>query len=526
MRFFNTAGACNPTDHYMLAPEGRLPELDELIARKSYFVVHAPRQTGKTTSMKALAKRLTAEGTYAGLYLSCERARAFPEDIAAAERSIWTALEDAALYALPEPLRPPPVSAPAGSLLNRGLAQWAQHCAKPLVLVFDEIDAVEGVSLKSVLSQLRDGYLSRDAAPFPHSLILCGVRDVRDYKVASGGGLPQLGSSSPFNIKMESLRLGNFSEAEVRQLYAQHTAETGQPFTEAALEAAWKYSCGQPWLTNALAYQIISKMRVPRATPIDTDHMAEAKERLIKARQTHLDSLLARLQEGRVRRVLEPIIAGSLPAAPTFNDDFSYVVDLGLVEPDKPPRIANAIYQEVILRLLADTAESSVTVDPRAYVTAEGRLDMTKLLEDFAEFWRQHGEILARGIGYQEAAPHLVLMGWLHRIVNGGGFIEREVGIGTERIDLLIRWPYTDTDGQRVWQTEALEIKAFRDRDKGKSPMNKGLAQLDSYLQRLGLSHGTLAFFDDRTKAPDIAERTRIEQKTMPSGRFITLLLG
>ena len=46
-RFFNTAGPCVAADHYMLPPMRRLPEVRGLIDEKRYFVLHAPRQSGK-----------------------------------------------------------------------------------------------------------------------------------------------------------------------------------------------------------------------------------------------------------------------------------------------------------------------------------------------------------------------------------------------------------------------------------------------------------------------------------------------
>lgn len=59
-RWFNTAGPCNPKDHCMLPTERRLGDLRTLIERKAYFVVHAARQSGKTTAMLHLASQLTA----------------------------------------------------------------------------------------------------------------------------------------------------------------------------------------------------------------------------------------------------------------------------------------------------------------------------------------------------------------------------------------------------------------------------------------------------------------------------------
>jgi DNA polymerase III delta prime subunit len=524
MRRFNVAGPCNPERHYMIPPERRLPGAVELVERGAYFALHAPRQTGKTTTMKALARRLTAEGRHAALYFTCEEGRAFPENIVEANKVVAGAIEAAARLDLPESLRPPPrIDADAGGYVRAQLARWAGVCPRPLVLIFDEIDAMGGHSLESILGQLRAGYDTRPSAA-PWSVILCGMRDVRDYKIASGGGPVRLGSSSPFNIKEASLRLGSFAEPEVRELYAQHTAETGQPFADDALARAWELTEGQPWLVNALAREIVEEMKIPPSEPITAAHLDTAKERVIHARATHLDSLLARLQEDRVQRVLEPILAGELTLNPTFDADFEYVVDLGLVAPDRPVRIANPIYREVIVRVLAAPAEALVTATSRTYTGPDGRLDLSRLLHDFAEFWRENGDILATRMPYPEVAPQLVLMAWLHGIVNGCGLIEREVGVGRKRIDLSIRWPFTDAAGKRATQREAIELKVWRDRDKRGDPTTQGLVQIDDYLAKLGLPEGTLVVFDARSKAPPIEDRTRFEERTTPSGRRVTLL--
>jgi hypothetical protein len=444
--------------------------------------------------------------------------------VSAAERAVWGSIEDAARLDMPEPLRPPArVDADTGLFLGAQLTRWAQSCPRPLLLIFDEIDALVGNSLISVLSQLRAGFPDRPTA-FPWSVALCGMRDVRDYKAASGGGPVRMGSSSPFNIKEESLRLGSFTEAELRALYGQHTTETGQPFTEEALARAFELTQGQPWLVNALAREVVEKLSVPRSEPITAAHLDAAKERVILERATHLDSLLARLAEPRVRRVLEPILAGDLPYQDPLNDDYQYVTDLGLIAPDPPVRIANPIYREIILRVLAGSAERAVLADPRSFVGKEGRLDMDRLLQSFADFWREHGEILAGHVEYAEVAAQLVFMAYLHRIVNGGGFIDREVGIGRKRIDLLVRWPFTDARGERALQRAAFELKVWRDRDKKGDPLGQGLTQLDDYLARLGLDEGVLVIFDGRSAAAPIEARTRFEQAQTPSGRQVTVL--
>ncbi|HEY3358527.1 MAG TPA: AAA family ATPase [Polyangia bacterium] len=521
VRFFNTAGPCDPARHYMLPAAQRLPAARPLIDQLGYFVVHAPRQTGKTTTLRALARDLTAEGTFAALHFSCETGAPAGDDYAEAQRAVLAAMRRGSEAQLAPELRPPAwPDAPASDLLGAALAAWARACPRPLVLVFDEIDALTGASLSSVLRQLRAGYADRPGA-FPAAVVLCGLRDVRDYKAASGGDASRLGTASPFNVKIESLRLGNFSADEVRALYAQHTADTGQAFTDEAVAHAFALTQGQPWLVNALAREVLEKMGIDPPIPITADHVEQAKERLIVARQTHLDSLVARLMEPRVRGVLEPVIAGAIEAGDAYQDDLQFVRDLGLVATDNPVRIANPIYREVIVRVLASGVEAVLPLEPRRFVGADGRLDLTALLEEFAAFWREHGEVLAGQLPYHEVAPQLVLMAFLQRVVNGGGYVDREYGVGRGRIDVLVRWPY-QVGGRREWQREALELKVWA---KGRpDPLARGLVQLDEYLARLGLTRGVLVIFDRRPEAGAIETRTRFEEACSAAGRAVTVL--
>ncbi|WP_239373565.1 ATP-binding protein [Frankia sp. Cj5] len=521
-RWFNTAGPCLPAFHYMIPASLRLPEAPGLVEQLGYFVVHAPRQTGKTTALRALAEELTAMGDYAALHFSCELGEAAGDDYGAAQRGLLHEVSRRAKAALTPELRPPQwPDAPDADLLTTALAAWARSCPRPLVLFFDEIDALRGQSLISVLRQLRAGYNERPDG-FPASVALCGLRDVRDYKVASGGDPNRLGTASPFNIKVKSLRVGDFSPEEVRELYGQHTTETGQQFAPEAVDRAIELTAGQPWLVNALAREIVEELAIPATERITLDHVETAKERLILERATHLDSLAARLVEPRVRRVVEPIMAGTLAQLDPYDDDLQYVRDLGLVASTHPLRIANPIYHEVIARVLGANVEANVVADPRNFVLPDGRFDIGMLLREFAEFWREHGEVLTAGMVYHEVAPQLVLMGYLQRVVNGGGHVEREYGIGRGRIDLLVRWPYRSSDGKRRWQREAIELKVWR---KGEpDPLTRGLTQLDGYLNRLGLDTGVLVVFDRRPDATAITDRTTFHQATTPSGHAVTLL--
>ncbi|MEZ4313160.1 MAG: hypothetical protein R3F14_34510 [Polyangiaceae bacterium] len=221
-----------------------------------------------------------------------------------------------------------------------------------------------------------------------------------------------------------------------------------------------------------------------------------------------------------MRRILEPLVtSGELRLDDTYNDDVSYVSDLGLVL-TRPLRIANPIYKEVIVRVLASGAEDVVRDDPRSFVLPDGRLAFRKMMRAFSRFWREHGEILATHMPYPEAGPQLVLMAFMQRIVNGGGYIDREYGIGRRRIDLLVRFPYTRKDGTRAEQRRAVEVKVWR---KGETnPLAKGLAQMDGYLGGLGMKRGTLVIFDARARLA--RKRVRQEDAVTRRGRRVRVM--
>ncbi|NET61386.1 MAG: AAA family ATPase, partial [Symploca sp. SIO2E6] len=323
-KWFNTAGPCKADIHYMLSPLARLPQLERLIEQQGYFVIHAPRQTGKTTAMLALAEQLTATGQYTAVMLSVEVGAAFPHDPGTAEAAILNAWSNAAKFRLPSDLQPPLwPQAPPGQRLGAALSEWANHSPRPLVVFIDEIDALQDETLIAVLRQLRSGYPNRPQG-FPQALALIGVRDVRDYKVASGGS-NRLNTSSPFNIKLESLKLRNFTLTEVAQLYGQHTTETGQVFSSEAIQRSFELTQGQPWLVNALARQIVEVILPELQQTIRTDHVEQAKEILIQRQDTHLDSLASLLREEQVRAIIEPILAGQ-DLGNIANDDRQFLV--------------------------------------------------------------------------------------------------------------------------------------------------------------------------------------------------------
>ena len=304
------------------------------------------------------------------------------------------------------------------------LARWSRASPKPLVLLIDEIDALQGGSLLSALRQLRAGYRKRPGG-FPQSVVLCGMRDMRDYRMDSTG--------SPFNIVAKSLRLGDFSREETLALLGQHTAETGQAFTAEAQETVWEQTLGQPWLVNALAQEACFESAAgrDRSRAVTGGDIADARERLILSRVTHLDQLAYRLEEERVRQVIEPILAGGDESA-VADRDVEYARDLGLLAKDGPLRIANPVYAEVIPRELTWKAQAALRQDTAWYLDAGGGLDTAKLMAAFQRFFRENH--WKDRFAYPEAWPQLLLQAFLQRVLNGGGRAGVRAGPGARRL--------------------------------------------------------------------------------------------
>lgn len=373
----------------MLPATERLDELnvDRLLAQKSYFILHAPRQTGKTTAIIELARQVTAAGNYIGVVVSMETGAAFPNDIGMAEDAILSDWRQRIRFQLSKALHPPvwKTDAPPGQRIGDFLAEWALAAPLPLFILIDEIDALQDLVLISVLRQLRSGFNQRPTA-FPSSVALVGLRDIRDYKVKSGGS-PNLNTPSPFNIAVRSFTMRNFTVEEVSTLLGQHTSDTGQLFTPDAIERIFTLTQGQPWLVNALAKVCVEELVSDRTQSIAVDQIGAAKELLIQRRQNHLGQLTDKLREERVRNVIEPILAGGvLDAVPP--DDLDYVVDLGLARPIGAGRlaIANAIYGEVIPRVLSASTQASLPTIHPTWLNADGSLNISRLLDAFLDF--------------------------------------------------------------------------------------------------------------------------------------------
>jgi len=506
MKFFNTTGPCNPDKHYMLPPEDRLTgaQLHRYIRDELYWVLHAPRQTGKTTFLQSWMRKINDGGEAVACYVSVERCQGIGDADRAMPAIYDAIIKYASDFDLPVPETD--ISTPL-SILDKVLRRWAELVApKPLIVLFDEVDVLEGESMISFLRQLRGGFASRGIGKFPVSIALVGMRDLKDYITASKGGIaPNPGS--PFNIKEDSSSLSNFQKEDIAHLFAQRTAENRQQITQDALDYVFEQSNGQPWIVNSLLKR--ATMRILDHESVETvelKHIVEAREQMIMARETHLDALGERLRDPRIRRVVEPVLTGEFnPDLGRTNPDVMLAIDLGLLQwtSETGLIISNPVYTEILTRHL-NSGYHDILPPPSSWQwqKSDGNVDMEKLLKEFQKFWRRFADRWEEKADYTEAFPHLLLTAFLQRVFNGGGRIEPECAAGRGRMDLGIEYNH---------QWYIIEIKLLRDHDGAQTVREEGLEQIREYRDKIApAAPAYLLIFDRRSKTKEKSWDERI----------------
>jgi len=483
----------------MLDPlRGMGNELMMLIERGHYFVMHAARQSGKTTLLLELVDKINAEGKYYALYCSLEGLQAFTEPEIGTPKIVQKIESYIRNQGLPKGFAKEADYDRTTDVLKDSLVDYCRSLDKPLVILFDEADCLSNGTLITFLRQLREGFVSRARVPFVSSIALVGMRNIRDYKAHIRPDSETLGSASPFNIISETMALRNFTCEEVPELYSQHTAATGQVFEKSAIEFIFEQTQGQPWLVNAIAREAIEKIcKFDYSITITQEMAKQAIQNIILARGTHFDSLMERLKEERVRKVIQPLILGEEFAMDKLSDNFLYTRDLGLIKDYKgKTEPANPIYAELIIRAINWNAQEAIKTKYENYDLPHylkgGKININALLKDFQHFWRENSEIWTTKYKenfyqYDEAAPHLVIQAFLQRVLNGGGNISREMALGKNRADICIEW-----EGQKY----PIELKLYQNAKTVKDAME----QILKYMERMGSKEGWVVIFDRTPK--------------------------
>jgi hypothetical protein len=483
----------------MLPPADRLVgfQLHRYIKDMLYWVLHAPRQTGKTTFLQSWSREINGGGEAVACYVSVEDCQGVT-DYDKAMLIIYSAICD---YAGVSGIPVPSIAErnPEG-LLRTTLIKWSALVApKPLIVLFDEVDVLVDETMASFLRQLRGGFATRGVGMFPASIALVGMRDLKDYLIRAKDGKP-VNPGSPFNIKEDSAVLSNFTKADVGKLFAQRTEETGQQITQEALDYVYEQSEGQPWIVNSLFMRATLRILEDESTEtVALEHVRQAREQMIEARETHLDSLGARLRDPRVKSVMQTIITGSSNPLGRTDAEVELTIDLGLIKWDANTgfTIANPVYEEILTRYISSKYHDSFPPPSSwQWQKPNGELDMDNLLREFQKFWRRHSEIWEEKADYTEAFPHLLLMSFLQRVTNGGGDISRELAAGRGRMDLAVEY---------AGRCYILEVKIIYYYDTPAAVREEGLAQIRGYRDKIdATAPAYLVIFDRRPQSKEL----------------------
>jgi hypothetical protein len=461
-RFFNNSGPVNGTDHFCVSPIKRLDteKVWQLILQKKYFLICGPKQCGKTSYLLALAKLINRNGYVKCLYFNVESLRGVQEDLVESMRSVLFEISSRARDTFGDDYLEDLVS---GILDKRGpyqalnelLTQWCKRSDKPIVLLMDEIDTIQGNVLTSLLSQIRAGYDKRPAH-FPQSIIFCATHDVIDKQ---------------FNIKDATLRISFLRREDLDDMFSEYISKNGMEMDKAAIERIWRYSSGQPWIVSTLAGEIFHDIApakgIRRVSPELVD---EAIDNVIVKQGNHQEYLVSQLRDERVKKILGPILAGATMGEAMAEQDLAFVQELGLVRNDRSIEIANGLYKEIIPRALFAPVTYMINLDGQDYLGPGQSLDVAKLMRSFQAFFRNHAERLVSLLDYGPAGYVLVFQALLQKLADASNVVTREYGLNKGKVVLHLSRSFPE----RQQATFAL----YRVRPRSNEQFRQGISEL------------------------------------------------
>ncbi|UCH92120.1 MAG: AAA-like domain-containing protein [Candidatus Aminicenantes bacterium] len=376
-RFFEKSGSVDPEASYYV-PLGNVVNADNqdiknMVDRGRYFSIFAPRQSGKTTFLKHFCKELHQDPTYVAVILSFQKYKKLNQQrfYAQVQKKLYhqlverlTAIECRKLDEIKSFLDHHDLidHISFGELfeeLNRIIE------FKKIVIFIDEFDGIPLDELENFLITIRDLYLEYKEIKQKalYSVGLVGIRDITKLIV---GGI------SPFNIA-DQVDLPPFSLKNVRDLYAQYTAETNQPFTEEAVKKVYEQTEGQPWLVNRLGTILTVNIKPGTTAPIDEQDVEKAIEILLFEKNDHFDNLYEKTI--LYKETFVKIVFDNVKYRPGDKEQ-SWLEQFGLVKKkEKKAVVANNIYKERFIETFFSEADVPEDISTTRYVLPDNRLN-------------------------------------------------------------------------------------------------------------------------------------------------------
>ena len=511
MRTFGTQGPVNPQDNYIVRRSKETADFIERIKNGKYIVIFAPRQTGKTTFLRAALATLTTEdSSYFPIQLDFQIQRNAAPAAFYAQLSYMMHRQIQFVFQKRGDMPP---AALTQHLENTHLTDHFSMMTffeqlghllghHRVVLFIDEFDGIPETIVSDFLYTLRYIYLSEEFH-CPYSVGIVGVKNIRQLNYDD--------SISPFNIQDEFV-VPNFTGEQVGELLAQYTEEVGQPFTLEVIETLHKQTAGQPFLVNRAAQILTAELNIPKTETITLAHFAKAHTQLLRERNTNIDHLLTNIRrDHRFENLLMRIASYERGLPFSWDHDImNQLAMYGVITegPDGMCEIVNPIYQHRILQAfkplfngLEDEYFSEENGDDFIdYLTPDGTIEMGALLDNFRDFIARAGfRILQVPDTPQEYVGQHLLYAYLDtfvRIVHGDMFLEVQTGRG--RMDLLLLH-----NGRKY----IVETKIWE----GDRSYQAGKRQLAAYLKLAGVTEGYYVVFDHRQKPQPVVETQTVE---------------
>jgi len=494
VRFFEKSGVVHPEMSYYVPLENVVNtdnlDIQTMIDAGRYFSIFAPIQSGKTTFFKRLCDRLHLGRTYIGIVLNFQKYEGLEKS------KFYAKIEEELYEQLTNRLKE------VGCDKYDTVAQFLEkfhlidHLSfgklftelnrilqfKKIVIFIDEFDGIPHSELGNFLATLRDLYQKYKEVKQKalYSIALVGIRNITKLVV---------GGVSPFNIA-DQVHLTPFSLDNIRDLYSQYTAETNQPFTEAAVKRIHTETGGQPWLVNRLATILTVNIKPGTVEPIDEPDVEKALQLLLEENNDHFDNLYEKAK--LYKETFVEIVFDHVEYYPD-DEDQSWLKQYGLIKKkDGKAVVANPIYKERFIKTFFREVKASQEIPPAAYLLPNNRLDMVSILQDFSLYIARIG---VRAF-YEKGRPdektgQFLLTAWLYQFIKGGaGELGYEVVTGLGRMDVLLSYKGI----KYIIETKLNHYSNIA------TVQNEGILQLTrKYLAAEAADEGYLVIFDTKT---------------------------
>jgi hypothetical protein len=514
MRRFGTQGRVYPGQHYVVPRSKEITDFLTRVKEGRYIVLFAPRQTGKTTFFRMALDTLETESSiYFPIQLNFEMCKNlssadFYEDfgkrICKEIEHIFQKRGHAPSNTLGQFLETAKITNHISMMdffEQFSNILHSQYNDQKVVVVIDEFDGIPQAVLSDFLHSLRAIYLS-DETRCPYSVGIIGVKSIAQLNYDR--------SVSPFNIQDE-FHLPNFTFEQVQELFTQYTDETGQSFAPEVIETLHKQSAGQPFLVNRFGQILTEELDIPKTETITMSHFSNGLTLLLGEDNVNIRHLLTNIRrDPRFESLLMKIV--SYDKGMHYNQRNDLINQLTTFDviakgTDGMCRIVNPIYQHCIIQafqplfngLEGDYFPENADTDFSDYLSSDGKIEMTPLLDNFQDFIARAGfRILHVPDTPKEFVGQYLLYAYLDqfvRIVRGTMYLEVQTGRG--RIDLLILHnTHKYIVETKIWESDRR--------------YQSGKRQLAAYLKSEGAVEGYYVVFDHRT-----VPEPRVETETL-----------